>query len=127
MTILEIIAVFWLAFGLFFFIVGVVGIIRLPDAYARLHASGKVGTMGILGLLLGIGFLQPGSILKLIVLGLFVSITAPVASHVIAKSDKTYSERQQNARDSSISPEGGQDPEPEATHDEAPATTETDS
>jgi multicomponent Na+:H+ antiporter subunit G len=108
MTIMQVIAVFWLAFGLFFYVVGVLGTIRLPDAYSRLHASGKVGTMGLLGILLGVGFLDPGSILKLAVLGLFVAITSPAVSHAIAKADKSYSEREENARDSSISAEGAQ-------------------
>lgn len=108
MTILDIIAVFWLVFGLFFFAVGTLGVIRLPDAYSRLHASSKVATLGLLGILLGVGFLNPGSFLKLIVVGLFVTLTAPVASHAIAKADKTYSQRQRIARDSSISAAGEQ-------------------
>jgi len=106
---LELIAVFWLLFGLFFYSTGVTGTIRLPDAYARLHASGKVGTMGLLGILLGVGFLVPGSFAKLILLGLFVTLTAPVASHAIAQADKTYSQRQVVARDSSISGKGAQE------------------
>ena len=109
MSIIHIIAVFWLLFGVFFYAAGVLGVIRLPDAYTRLHASGKVATMGLLGLLLGVGFLLPGSFFKLIVLGLFVAITSPVASHAIAKADKTYSERQEDARDSSISAAGDQE------------------
>ncbi|MEM6282966.1 MAG: monovalent cation/H(+) antiporter subunit G [Chloroflexota bacterium] len=109
MSILEIVAAFWLVFGIFFFITGVVGVIRLPDAFSRLHASGKVATMGLFGLLLGVGFISTGSILKLIVLGVFISITAPVATHAIAKADKEYSVRQQVARDSSISGEGDQE------------------
>ena len=93
-----------LAFGGFFFIGGVVGVIRLPDAYSRLHASGKVATMGLLGILMGIGVIVPSALPKLLVLGLFVSISAPVGSHAIAKADLTYTQRQrQGKRDSSVS------------------------
>lgn len=106
--ILDVIAVFWLIFGLFFFAVGTLGVVRLPDAYSRLHASSKVATLGLLGILFGVGFINPGSFLKLIVVGLFVTLTAPVASHAIAKADKTYSQRQRIARDSSISAAGEQ-------------------
>ncbi len=109
MTILQGIAIFWLIFGIFFFAVGVVGIIRLPDAYSRLHASGKVATMGLLGVLLGVGFINPESSLRLVVLGLFIAVSAPVTSHAIAKGDKDYSLRQQVTRDSSISAEGEQE------------------
>ncbi len=108
MTIFEGITIFWLLFGIFFFAVGVLGIIRLPDAYSRLHASGKVATMGLLGVLLGVGFATPESALKLVVLGFFIAVAAPVTSHAIAKADKDYSVRQRSERDTSISAEGQQ-------------------
>jgi multicomponent Na+:H+ antiporter subunit G len=110
----EVFALFFFAFGMFFTLVGVVGILRLPDAFSRLHASGKVGTLGLLGLLIGVGVIIPGSIFKLVVLGLFVAIVAPVNSHAIAKADKEYTIRQQRQRDSSISA-AGQQPAVDAT------------
>jgi multicomponent Na+:H+ antiporter subunit G len=92
-----------LAFGLFFFVGGVVGVIRLPDAYSRLHASGKVATMGLLGILMGVGVIVPSAAPKLLVLGLFISISAPVGSHAIAKADLTYTQlQQQGKRDSTV-------------------------
>lgn len=109
MTVLEMIGVFWLLFGAFFYLTGVVSIIRMPDAYSRLNASGKVTTLGLFGVAIGVGFLQPESVFKLIALVFFVGLTTPVASHAIANADKTYSERQQIARDSSISAAGQQD------------------
>jgi multicomponent Na+:H+ antiporter subunit G len=111
----ELVAIFFFVFGLFFSFVGVLGVIRLPDAYSRLHASGKVATLGLLGIIVGVGILIPGSILKLLALMLFVAIVAPVNSHVIAKADKEYSIRQNvHVRDSSISAEGDQ---PEITQE----------
>lgn len=70
--------------GLFFCTVGVMGIIRFPDVYSRIHASGKVSSLGIIGLLIGTGILMPATALELIVLGLFLLVSAPVASHAIA-------------------------------------------
>ncbi len=61
--------VLWL--GVLFSLIGVLGLIRLPDVYTRLHASGKVSTLGLLGLLLGAALLMPDAILELLVL--FVS------------------------------------------------------
>lgn len=71
-------------FGVIFSVLGVVGVIRLPDTYTRLHATGKTGTLGIAFLCLGAGVLFPPSAPKLIVLGLFIFFSAPVASHAIA-------------------------------------------
>ncbi|MEL6269852.1 MAG: monovalent cation/H(+) antiporter subunit G [Chloroflexota bacterium] len=76
-----------LVLGLFFFMVGVVGIIRLPDVKSRLHASGKVATLGFFGLLIGGGLLFPAMLPRLLLLGLFYLISAPAASHVIAVSE----------------------------------------
>ncbi len=73
--------VLWL--GVLFSLIGVLGLIRLPDVYTRLHASGKVSTLGLLGLLLGAALLMPDAILELLVLFVFTVITGPVASHAI--------------------------------------------
>ena len=74
--------------GLFFMAVTAIGLIRLPDFYARTHASSKTETLGI-GLVLGGLALHEGATLVSlkIVLGLlFISIANPVAVHVLARS-----------------------------------------
>ncbi len=83
---LEVLGVIALLFGLFFCAVGVLGVIRLPDTLTRLHASGKVATLGVFGLLLGAALLMPSTALRLLALGLFVLLTSPVATHAIAAS-----------------------------------------
>ena len=52
--------------GLGFMLIGVCGIVRLPDAYQRLHASSKCSTLGLLGLLTGaaIHIGTPESVMK---------------------------------------------------------------
>jgi len=75
-----------LVFGLFFCAVGVLGVVRLPDSLTRLHASGKVATLGLFGLLAGAALLMPSAWLRLLALGLFVLLTSPVATHAIAAS-----------------------------------------
>ncbi|MCY3833430.1 MAG: monovalent cation/H(+) antiporter subunit G [Chloroflexi bacterium] len=84
--ILEILGVAALVFGLFFCAVGVLGVVRLPDSLTRLHASGKVATLGLFGLLVGAALLMPSAWLRLLALGLFVLLTSPVATHAIAAS-----------------------------------------
>ncbi len=82
----EIFGIAAFAFGLFFSIVGIVGLVRMPDVYTRLHASGKVSTLGLFGLLVGTAFLLPDTALKLIALAIFAMLTLPVSSHAIAKA-----------------------------------------
>jgi multicomponent Na+:H+ antiporter subunit G len=80
----DVIGLSFLFLGVFFSLVGVVGIVRLPDVYTRIHASGKVATLGMFGLLVGTAVLVPETTLKLLALGLFMLFTSPVASHAIA-------------------------------------------
>jgi multicomponent Na+:H+ antiporter subunit G len=84
MTIQDILSLVALIIGLFFSLVGIIGLIRFPDVYCRIHASGKVATLGLVGLLATSALLMPETALKAIALALFVIITSPVASHVIA-------------------------------------------
>lgn len=83
---LELLGVAALLFGLFFCAVGVLGVMRMPDSLTRLHASGKVATLGLFGLLVGAALLMPSAWLRLLALGLFVLLTSPVATHAIAAS-----------------------------------------
>jgi multicomponent Na+:H+ antiporter subunit G len=84
MAILEIFGLFFLMAGVFFCIIGIVGLIRFPDVYCRIHASGKVATLGLVGMLLGAAFLMPETTPKALALALFVMLTSPVASHAVA-------------------------------------------
>ncbi|NJL93107.1 MAG: monovalent cation/H(+) antiporter subunit G [Anaerolineae bacterium] len=83
-TVLDVLALAFLIFGSFFSLVGVIGILRLPDAFSRLHASGKVGTLGLLGIIIAMMALEPAAIAKLVVLAGFMILAAPVTSHAIA-------------------------------------------
>jgi len=86
MSLGELIAIVGVVIGVFFSVVGVIGMIRLPDVYTRIHASGKVSTLGLFGVLLATAALQPEQALKAVVLFVFLLLTAPVASHAIASA-----------------------------------------
>ena len=77
-----------LVFGAFFFFVGTVGLIRLPSAITRVHATTKADTLGlgliICGLILIIGFNVTS--LKLLLVLVFVWITNPTAAHMITRA-----------------------------------------
>jgi multicomponent Na+:H+ antiporter subunit G len=83
---MEWIALVLLYIGIFFCGVGVYGLIRFPDVYTRLHASGKVATLGLAFILLGASLLMPELSLRALLLIGFILLTAPVATHAIASS-----------------------------------------
>ena len=86
--ILSILIVFFLAAGIFFFSVGTIGLLRLPDVFTRMHATTKCDTLGV-GLVLFALCLHAGvsfETAKLLLIVLFVWITNPTATHVIARA-----------------------------------------
>jgi len=84
----DIVAVTMVSAGAFFMFIGGIGIIRLPDFFARTHAIGKSDTLGIMlvlgGLAVHLGFSL--SSVKLVIALLFVALANPTASHALAKS-----------------------------------------
>jgi multicomponent Na+:H+ antiporter subunit G len=77
--------------GVFFFLVGVAGLLRLPDVYSRMHATTKCDTLGagLILLALVLHSLNTGlfnASVKLIIMILFIWITNPTAAHVIARA-----------------------------------------
>lgn len=81
------IVIFLTILGLFFFIVGTIGLIRMPDAFCRMHATTKCDTLGagflILALIVYRGF--DITSIKLVLVIVFMWITNPTAAHSIAK------------------------------------------
>lgn len=47
MTVFDVFTVVFVLLGIFFFFSGSVGLLRFPNAYARLHALTKVDNLGI--------------------------------------------------------------------------------
>jgi multicomponent Na+:H+ antiporter subunit G len=88
---LNILVVAIMVAGLIFFTGGTVGIIRFPDFYTRLHASGKLDTMGVFFSLAAMALYTLHSFsvsslltcLKILLIIVFVFITSPTATHAI--------------------------------------------
>ena len=74
--------------GLFFMAVAVLGLLRLPDFFTRVHAVSTSETLGISVLLLGLIVHEGVSLvsLKLAFVVLFVFIANPVAAHVLTRA-----------------------------------------
>jgi multicomponent Na+:H+ antiporter subunit G len=74
--------------GIFFMVVGTIGIIRMPDVYTRLHAAGMTDTMGAGFLLLGMALqVAPGLItVRLIIVYAFLLFTSPIGTYALARA-----------------------------------------
>ncbi len=63
-----------------------IGLVRMPDVYNRLQVGTKASTLGTILSITSLFFLNPDWFGKLLVLILFVLITNPVSSHVLARA-----------------------------------------
>jgi multicomponent Na+:H+ antiporter subunit G len=89
--ILRVIVDLFFAIGIFFMFAGVVGMLRMPDTFCRLQSSTNIVTMGALPILVGAsiyGFSigNVGIGVKSLIIGLFIILTNPAASHAMTKA-----------------------------------------
>ena len=74
--------------GSLFVVVGALGILRLPDVFARMHAAGIIDTLGVGLIVLGLA-VQAGLSLVTVKLGLivfFFLFTSPTSTHALARA-----------------------------------------
>jgi multicomponent Na+:H+ antiporter subunit G len=82
-----VVSVMLLAGGIFTFLAAL-GIVRLPDAYTRMHAASKAGAVGS-GLMLfaaGLHAQDLAIFMRALAGFVFFILTAPVAAHLVAKA-----------------------------------------
>lgn len=81
----------FLAAGVFFVLVGAVGMVRFPDFYTRMHAAGMTDTLGAEFILFAL-ILEAGwslDALKLALIALFLFLTSPTSTHAVANAAYT--------------------------------------
>jgi multicomponent Na+:H+ antiporter subunit G len=87
-VLVEIAIVAFLAGGVFFTFVSAVGVVRLPDIYARAHTASQTDTLGagftLVAVALAIGL--ETTTIKTFLLLIFIFITNPTAAHAIARA-----------------------------------------
>ena len=87
MTVLPLAGAALLITGTLFCVLGVYGLVRLPDIYTRLHATGAVITLGAGAVFLSLLFIGPtNSGLKGLATTAFLLLTAPMVTHTIARA-----------------------------------------
>ncbi len=84
----------WIALlaGTFFCIVGGVGLLRMPDFWARTHAAGVTDTLGAGLILLGL-MIQGGAslvTLKLLMILGFLYVASPTAAHALVRAAQSH-------------------------------------
>lgn len=64
------------------------GLQQFPDVFARMHAATKPATLGLALVLTGAALRMPnaGAVIKLLLVILFMFITAPVGSHLVGRA-----------------------------------------
>lgn len=84
----DVLSWIFLLAGSFFAVVGGIGVIRMPDVFTRMHASGVTDTMGAGLILTGLMF-QGGFTLvtvKLILILGFLWFSSPVSTYALARA-----------------------------------------
>jgi multicomponent Na+:H+ antiporter subunit G len=101
--ILNVLTAVAMVVGLFFLLVGALGVLRLPDVYLRMIAASKCVTLGITGMLLaavchftaigtgpnaaaGEGSSAVAASTKAVLVILFQFVAGPVGTHMLARS-----------------------------------------
>ncbi len=92
---MSILAIIFIVIGVFFFTTSTIGLLRFPDFYTRMHATGKGDTLGAFLTLLGLalynldhGFTVDAILvsIKILFIALFMFIANPTATHAITKA-----------------------------------------
>jgi multicomponent Na+:H+ antiporter subunit G len=88
MTIFTVLAVILILGGLFFFSTATIGLLRFPDFYTRLHATGKGDTLAVFLSLIGIAIYEGITLtgLKVLLIALFMFLAQPTATHAISRA-----------------------------------------
>ena len=74
MLIKDILVILFMVAGIFFFFTSTLGLLRLPDFYTRLHATGKGDTLAVLYSLIGLAIYHGLSLtsVKIIFIAVFM-------------------------------------------------------
>lgn len=102
MIITDILSWILLISGIFFGLTGAIGLFRFPDFFSRVHAASITDSIAAILIISGL-ILQSDfglTAVKLIFIMLFLLVTSPTASHVLAKAARhggmlSIAERQQ--------------------------------
>jgi monovalent cation/proton antiporter MnhG/PhaG subunit len=84
----ELLAALLLVSGAGIALIAALGVLRLPDAFLRMHAATKAGVVGSALMLLGAGlaFGAPDAWLRIAAIVVFLLVTVPISSHALGRA-----------------------------------------
>ncbi len=84
---IDILAILVIISGLFFFLSGSIGLLRLPDIFSRLHALAKADNVGLALVALGVIMIEPDLFndIKIVIIWLLVMAASAISSHLVAR------------------------------------------
>lgn len=85
---MEILGMALMVIGLFFLMVGAIGVIRLPDVFSRSHAVGLTDSLGALFTLSGLALYQGvnGNLLRVLLVLALMYVLNPVMTHATIRA-----------------------------------------
>ena len=92
---MNILVILLIIVGTFFFLTATIGLLRFPDFYTRMHATGKGDTLGAFTSLIGLALynllheVTLDTILvsiKIMFIAIFIFVANPTATHAITKA-----------------------------------------
>ncbi len=85
---IDTVGIVFISIGLFFDLIGCLGLVRLPDVYNRLQAATKCITLGTCSILLGVIIIDGFAVLgiKAFLCMVFLILTSPVSAHALARA-----------------------------------------
>ena len=86
--IINVLAVLFMSAGSLLTLVAAVGLFRLPDTLARMHAATKPATLGVLLCAVGAGLrlADPSDSAKIMVIVVLQLVSAPIGAHILGRS-----------------------------------------
>jgi multicomponent Na+:H+ antiporter subunit G len=86
-TVVDALGLILIVVGTAFLMIAAIGVVRLPDVFARQHAGGKAATLGVMTVLLGVAIIadSTASTVKLLLAIAFQLLAAPIATHALAR------------------------------------------
>ena len=88
MLVKDVLVILFVLAGFFLFTTATLGLLRLPDFFTRLHATGKGDTLAALWFLLALAVYHGFSLtsVKIVFIAVFLFLAQPTATHAISRA-----------------------------------------
>lgn len=94
MMLINLMVIVLICLGLLLFAIGVIGVLRFPDFFSRMHAAGKCDSLAVVLVvagfaiysLEGLNFASILVALKIFLIAIFIFVASPTATHALVKT-----------------------------------------